>query len=117
MKKIISLALACVFLIGCLFTLASCSNISESYAEKINAAAKEGEHKTYAEVKEDLGENVVDITFLETGALIAVDGCKTLDDIKAKLDDGDAVKGIVVTVVAGKATAAAYRELTQDDLK
>ena len=36
MKKIVSLALVCVLLLGCVFALASCGNISESYAEKVN---------------------------------------------------------------------------------
>ncbi|MBR5139561.1 MAG: hypothetical protein IKV16_00765 [Clostridia bacterium] len=116
MKKVISAALAVILLVGSIFTLVSC-NISESYAEKINKAADAGEHYTYEEVLEDLGEDAVDITVVKTGVIVAVKGCSSLEDIKAKLDAGDEVKGIVVTVALGKATGAKYKSITADDLK
>ena len=114
MKKIISLILVAVLLVC---TLASCSNISESYAEKINEAAKEKDYYTYEEVKDDLGDDIVDITIAGNGVIIAVKGCSSVEDINAKLENGDTVKGIVVTVVLGKATGAAYREIKAEDLK
>ena len=114
MKKIISLILVAVLLVC---TLASCSNISESYAEKINSAAKEKDYYTYEEVKDDLGDDIVDITIAGNGVIIAVKGCASVEDINAKLENGDTVKGIVVTVVLGKATGAAYREIKAEDLK
>lgn len=117
MKKILSAVLACVLIIGCVLTLASCGKISESYAKKINKAAEADEHYTYDQVKEDLGENAVDITILKSGVIIAVKGCETLDEIEDKLDDGKTVKGIIVTIVAGKATSATYKEITEEDLK
>ena len=116
MKKVISAFLATVLLVGMIFTLASC-NISESYAEKINKAAEADEHYTYEVVLEDLGEDAIDITILKTGVVIAVKGCSTLDELEDKLDNGEKVEGIVVTMVAGKATAAAYKSITEDDLK
>lgn len=117
MKKILSAVLACVLIIGCVLALASCGKISESYAKKINKAAEADEHYTYDQVKEDLGDNAVDITILKSGVIIAVKGCETLDEIEDKLDDGKTVKGIVITVVAGKATSAIYKEITEEDLK
>lgn len=117
MKKILSAVLACVLIIGCVLALASCGKISESYAKKINKAAEADEHYTYDQVKEDLGDNAVDITILKSGVIIAVKGCETLDEIEDKLDDGKTVKGIVITVVAGKATSATYKEITEEDLK
>lgn len=116
MKKVISAFLSLVLLAGMIFTLASC-NISESYAEKINKAAEADEHFTYEEVLEDLGEDAIDITILKTGVVIAVKGCSTLDELEDKLDNGDKVEGIVVTMVAGKATGAKYKSITEDDLK
>ena len=44
MKKIVSLALVFMLVLGCTFALASCNNVSESYAEKLNKAAENGEH-------------------------------------------------------------------------
>lgn len=117
MKKIVSLALVCVLLLGCVFALASCGNISESYAEKVNQAAKDGEAYTIEQIRDDLGEEAVEILFLNNGVVVAVDGCKSIDDIKAKIDEGKTVKGILITVLAGKATAAVYKEITEEDLK
>ena len=42
MKRILSTLLVCVLLVGCVLSFASCSKISESYADKINEAAKIG---------------------------------------------------------------------------
>ena len=46
MNKIISMILVCALLLGCVFAFASCSNISESYAKKINKAAEADKHYT-----------------------------------------------------------------------
>lgn len=110
------LALVLVLSMTCVI-FASCGNISESYAEKINKAAEDGEHYSYDQVVEDLGENAIEIAFLGTGVVIAVKGCESVEDIAEKLDNGENVKGIVVTMLANKATAASYKEITEDDLK
>ena len=115
MKKIISMLLVCVLLVGSMFALASCSNISESYAEKINNAAKEGEKYTLEQVKEDLGDEAVDITIAGNGVVIAVKGCTSLDELEDKLDNGEKLQGIVVTFVFGKATSATYKEISEED--
>ena len=116
MKKVISALLCAILLVGSVFALVSC-NISESYAEKINKAKEAGEPYTYEKVLEDLGEDAIDITILKTGVVVAVKGCSSLDELEDKLDNGDKVEGIVVTMVAGKATAATYKSITEDDLK
>lgn len=116
MKRSVRLLAVAMALVVLCMALASCSNISESYAKKINAAAEDGDHYTLSEVKEDLGDEAVEITLLNTGVVIAVKGCDSVEDIKAKLEDGDTVKGIIVTVALGKATAAKYTEITEDDL-
>ena len=120
MKKIISAALVCVFMLGTMLALASCSNVSEKYAEKINKAAEVGEHYTYEDVKKDLGEDVVDITVTvmgsTSGVLIAVEGVSSLDELEDKIDNGETVKGIVVTILNSKATKAVYKEITDSDL-
>ena len=114
MKKILSLAL---LLALTLMMLVSCGNISESYAKKINNAAEKGEHYTYEEVLEDLGDDAVDATFLKSGLIIAVKGCDSVEDIEEKLEDGKTLKGIVVTVAVGKATFAEYKEINEETLK
>ena len=113
MKKILALVLA----LSLVFMLASCGKISESYAKKINAAADKGEHYTYDEVVEDLGDNAIEIALLGNGVVIAVKGCESVEDIKEMIKDGKTVKGIVVTMLAKKAISATYKEITEDDLK
>ncbi|MBQ8690028.1 MAG: hypothetical protein IJ515_06690 [Clostridia bacterium] len=121
MKKIVSALLVCILLVGSVFALASCSNITESYAEKINEAAKNDEHYTYDEVMEDLGDNAIDITVTvlnsTNGAVIAVKGCETTEEIEEKLDAGEEVKGITVVIVNNKAISAEYKVITEEDLK
>ena len=116
--KVIAVVLAVVCLAA---TLVACSNISQSYADKINKAAEKKEYLKYDDVKEDLGEDVVDISIeilgSRNGVLIAVKGCDSVEDIKEQLDDGKTVKGIVVTILNGNATAAEYKEITDKDLK
>jgi len=114
MIKVLSLVLVTVMLIC---SLASCGSISESYAEKINKAADKGEHYSYDQVVEDFGENAIEIAVFGTGVVIAVKGCESIDDIQEKLDNGKAIKGVVVTMVANKAVSATYKEITEDDLK
>ena len=98
-------------------TLASCGKISEKYADKINEAAEAGEHYDVEKIRKDLGDEAVEILVLNSGVIVAVKGCESYEDIKTKLDEGKTVKGLLVTVFAGKATGAKYTEITEDDLK
>ena len=119
MKRIFSMILACVLLFGCMCALASCSNVSQSYADKINEKAEAKENLTYEDVMEDLGKDAVDLTAevlgFRAGAIYAVKGCSTWEEIQAKIDAGETVKGVVVTILNGKATAAAYKEITEKE--
>ena len=63
-----------------------------------------------------LGDDAVVIGVKAVGVIVAVKGCTSLDDIKAKLDAGDEVEGIVISILAGKATGAKYKSITKDDL-
>ena len=117
MKRILSIVLVASVLATLCLSLASCGKISESYAKKINAAADKGEHYSYDQVVEDLGDNAIEIAILGTGVVIAVKGCESIEDIQEMIEDGKTVKGIVVTMLANKAMSASYREITKDDLK
>ncbi len=112
--KILAIALLAVL---CLTALTACSNISQAYADKINKAAGRDEHLEYLDVLNDLGDNAIDITILKTGVIIAAQGCESLEELNAKLDEGKSVKGIVITMVGGKATSAEYKVLTKEDTK
>ncbi len=117
MKKIMKLLCLVMAMVCLCSALAGCSNISESYADKVNKAAESDEHYTYTQVLEDLGEDAIDITVLKTGVIIAVKGCQSKEDLQKQLDEGKTVKGIVVTMLGGKAMSATYKEITEDDLK
>ena len=62
-KILLSLAVAFAFVI----TLASCSKISQSYADKINDAAEKKVYITYETAKSDIGDECFDITILQNG--------------------------------------------------
>ena len=125
MKRIFSAMLACLLLVGCVFSLASCfSNVSEKYAEKVEKAAEAKEHLTYEEVLEDLGDDAIDITvdlgtFLggRSGVILAFKGCKTFDDVKEKVEGGKEIEGLMVAIGAGKAEEAEYDSIDAEDLE
>ena len=116
MKKFFRGMLAAIACFG-LILLVSCSNVSQSYADKINNAAKDGEAISLDQVRKDLGDDRAEIIFAGSGAIIAVKGCKSLEDIKTKVDNGEDVEGIIVTILLNKATSAEYRKITTNDLK
>lgn len=118
MKLVKRLSLFAV-VVAFVLTLASCSKVSQKYADKINKAAEEGEAYTLAQVKEDLGDEAIEIIIpvINTGVVIAVKGCESYDEIKAQLEEGKETKGIVVVITGGQAASAEYRVITEEDLK
>lgn len=102
-----------------MFMMASCSNVSKSYADKINKEAQDDDDEYYTldKVRKDLGDERVEIIFAKSGVIISVKGCKTLEDLKTKIENDEDVEGLIVTFVAGNAMSASYRKITADDLK
>ncbi len=105
------------------FTTASCSNATQSYADKINNEAKDDDNKyiTYEQAKKKLGKECIDITVAigdsRNGVLVAVKGCKSKEEIQAKIDNGDTVEGIYIVVLNSNCTNASYKTITSKDLK
>ena len=118
MKLLKRLSLFAV-VIAFVLSLASCSKVSQKYADKVNKAAEEGECYTLAQVKEDLGDEAIEIILpvVNTGVVIAVKGCESYDEIKAQLDEGKETKGIIIVIADGEAKSAEYRVITEEDLK
>ena len=116
--KLVSLILVVAIFATMLF---SCSNATEDYAAKINEAAKAKESYTYAQVLDDLGDEAIDITVgkggYESGIIIAVKGVTSEEDLKAKVDAGEKIDGIVITMALGKATGAVFKTITSDLFK
>ncbi len=123
MKKLVKIIGIASVLGAFAFTTASCSHATESYANKINDEAKDddGEYITYEKAKKALGKECIDLTVTvlgsSNGALVAVKGCKSTDDIQKKIDDGEEVKGIVITVLNNNCTSAVYKTISTSDLK
>lgn len=107
MKKFYALLVALVLVLS----LTSCSKVSQKYADKINKAAEAGEYYEIEKIRKDLGDEAVEVIMLNSGFIYAVKGCESWDDIEDKLDEGKTVKGLIITIVNGKATAAKYDEI------
>lgn len=100
-----------------LFALASCSKVSQSYADTINDAFKAGNCITYEEAKETLGSECLDDTKDKNGKLIAVKGVSK-DEYKDKKFTEDTTKYefISITVVQGKCNYAYYGTATYREI-
>ncbi|MBS1477061.1 MAG: hypothetical protein HP024_03845 [Acholeplasmatales bacterium] len=121
MKKIFK-ALGVVIASGAVVaTLASCSNVTQDYADKIVEKAEDKKNYTYEEVMKKLGDEAINGTIevagYRVGVIIGVKGIKTKEDLQAKIDAGEDVEGIVVTIANGKATTARYGKINASDLK
>ncbi len=109
MKKIISLLLVCILVIG---VLSSCGQAS--LAKKINKACEKGEAMTYAEVKEKLPISAFWYGFNtntgnENGIFCVVEGVKSLETFEnliKNISAGEIHRGIIVKITNGKAVGA-----------
>lgn len=120
MKKFFK-ALTVAFAMVGLLVLASCSKVSQSYADKINKAAEKGENISLVDVRKALGEDALDGTVLGTGFIVSVKGhsLNSEDDWKklaTEVGDDDEIEVIVVTILANKATAAKYYKGAAKDM-
>ena len=108
MKKLLGL-----LSLVCVLVLAACSNVSQKYADKINAAAEAGEHYTVEQIREDLGDEAVEVLLLNSGVIYAVKGCETKAEIQEKIDAGEEVEGITIVILGGKAQSAKYSVINE----
>ncbi len=111
MKKIYAILVALVLVLS----LTSCSKVSQKYADKVNKAAEAGEYYDIEKIRKDLGDEAVEVLFLNNGFVYAVKGCESWDEIEDKLDAGKTVKGLIITIANGKATAAKYDEIQPEE--
>ncbi len=125
MKKLKFLA-AILVACGAVFALASCSSkVSQGYADKISDAAKEDGKDTkytYDKVMKDLGKEAIDCTtdapiVGRNGAIVAVKGCKSKEDLKKKAEGDKDVEGLLVLITGGIAISATYGKIPAEYLK
>ena len=121
MKKIFKALGALIASGAVVVSLASCSNVTQDYANKIVEKANDSKNYTYEEVMKKLGDEAINGTIevagYRMGVVIGVKGIKTKEDLQAKIDAGEDVEGIVVTIANGKATTARYGKINASDLK
>lgn len=117
MKKFAKVMALMLVVVMSLALLASCG-VSEKTADKINQAAKDGEHMSVADVKKTCGgDPTIDISVAGNGLLVWVNGCKTKEDVQKKVEAEKEVKALYVTVLGGKATAAVYQNYDPNKTK
>ena len=109
MKKTLRTMLLALVLAVCL-AFTGCG-ISQSAADKINEAMKNGEPMTVAEVKKKYGEEpTYEALTAGSGVIVYVDGCDTWEEVEEKLKNGDNMKAMIVTCLLGNATGAVYND-------
>ena len=117
MKKLKRIFLAIALCFVTVITLASCSKVSKSYADKINNAYQAGNALTYEDVVNELGDECIDSTIAKNGLLTAVKGL-TKENYKEKLNAASSdtkFEFITITVVQGKCTYAHYASGTANE--
>ncbi len=111
-KSILVLVLALL----CTLTLVGCGFGSK--AQKLDEEFKAGEKYSLADIKDKMGDPTSEALILNSGVVLWIDGCKTMDEAKAKWDEGEKLEMLVVTVVANNVTSVDYvPEATEDDAK
>lgn len=111
MKKFAQVMAVVMLVVMSLALLVSCG-VSEKTAEKINNAAKNKDTIMSVDDVKKLcgGDPTADLSVLGTGFLVWVNGCKNLDEVNAKIEDGKTVKALYVSIAGGKATGAVYQD-------
>lgn len=113
MKKLFK-TLAVTLVLCLAFAFAGCG-VNQDAADKINAAAKNGEPITYEQLVKDYGEPTykigIDLGDLgQNGTYVWVNGCDTKGEVQDKWDNEEPVEALTVVIVGGKATGATYSE-------
>lgn len=113
MKRTFKLSSLLVVCLMALLILAGCGGYKEKYANKINEAAENGEHMTYAKIEKKLGDPVTDLRYNGTGVCIWAKGMDK-EEYEAALKNGDDVITITVTFASGKAQKAVYNDSSKE---
>jgi ABC-type metal ion transport system substrate-binding protein len=111
MKKFFKAILAVLTVV----VLASCSKVTDSYAEKVRVAEAKGENMTYAEVIDDLGLPQEEWNLLLVKYSKWYKGYETTEEAQAALEEGKTVAYIVITFNSDNlAIDAEYTEETKE---
>ena len=115
LRNLLGILLCCTVV----FMLASCSNATKSYSDKINDAYQAGNAVLYEDAVKALGDECIDCTKSQTGILVAAKGIKKdnyLEQLE-KADQNTKFDIITVTVVQGKCTYSHFSTGTVGDIR
>ena len=115
MKKLLK-GMSIAFAFVMLLVLVSCkgSNISQSYADKINDAAVAGEPLTLEQVKKDLGSSAFEVVYFGTNVIMATKGVKGTAEAyekfekKVEKNPDTKISMIMIQIVDDKAVTAKF---------
>ena len=123
MKKLRNILVGLAICFAFVFVLASCSNATKTYSDKINEAYQSGAAITYDEAVKALGDECIDLTkgtdsSSRYGIIIAVKGM-TKDNYEEKIrnaSDDSKFDSIAITVVQGKCTYSHFASQTAGEI-
>lgn len=97
-------------------TLTGCGFASK--AQKIEEDFKDGEEMSLKDIKDKMGDPTSEVLVMNSGAVIWIEGCDTLEEAQKKWDDGKTMDALVITVVANNVTAVKYiAKASEKDVK
>lgn len=123
MKKLKNILVGFAICLAFVFVLASCSNATKTYSDKINEAYQSGTAITYDEAVKALGDECIDLTrgtdsLSRNGMIIAVKGM-TKDNYEEKIRNASVdskFDSITITVVQGKCTYSHFASQTASEV-
>ncbi len=113
-KKLLTIVASLTLIFALLLT--GCG-VSQDMADKINKKVEDGEY-TYSQLLKDYKDPTIDLTATvfdsTSGTVIYVKGCKTAEDVEAKLDEGKELDAVYVVIFNNKVTGATYEKYSPD---
>lgn len=111
-KNLLVLVVAFVLMLS----LTGCGFASK--AEKVEKQWEEGEALSLADIKDTMGDPTYELDVVVGKAVVWIEGCKTMDEAKAKWDEGEKMGALVVTVVLNNVAGVKYiPEASESDAK
>ena len=113
MTKVFKRFLVIVALIALTLTLTGCGFASK--AKKLAEDFEAGEKFSLADIKDKMGDPTSEALVLGSGAVIWIDGCKTMEEAQEKWDKGEKMDALVVVVAANNVISVSFIEKASED--
>jgi hypothetical protein len=111
-KNLLVLVVALVLMVS----LTGCGFASK--AEKVESQWKDGEKLSLADIKDTMGDPTYELDLAIGKAVVWIEGCKTMEEAKAKWDEGKTMPALVVTVALNNVVTVKFiPEASESDAK